>query len=239
MKRGSQCHTQRPSSRWRTFFFSPDRSVGRGRCGLYAATASATSSSDAKPSSRCSLMNAPMRMAPSCSIFGATSTSTSAARDLLVGVGADRDHRRDATERRADEHRRLGERPGDLVDVAGERLGPVVAVVGPVALAVAAQVDPEDVPPALGEHPRRRSPREAGLAATVEQHDRGPVGITELVGPQPQTVAPEEVDGAHVVGAGHPISLPATWASRCCGRPCRGCRGRPPIRAACRGRARR
>ena len=54
-------------------------------------------------------MNAPMRMAPSCSIFGATSTSTS-ARATGSSVRADRDHRRDATERRADEHRRLGQR---------------------------------------------------------------------------------------------------------------------------------
>ena len=86
-------------------------------------------------------MNAPMRMAPSCSIFGATSTSTSARATGFVGVGADRHHRRDATERRAHEHRRFGERPGDRVHVAGERLGSVVAVVGPVALAVAAQID--------------------------------------------------------------------------------------------------
>ena len=81
------------------------------------------------------------------------------ARDVLVGVRADRHHRRDATERRAHEHRRLRQGLGDGVDVAGEGLGAVVAVVGPVALAVTAQVDAV----------ARASPRSASTRA-VEPH---------------------------------------------------------------------
>ncbi len=76
MKRGSQCQYQRPSSRKRTFFWSPERSVGRGRCGLYAAIASATSSSEAKPLIALARMNSLMRSLPWSSIVGATSTST-------------------------------------------------------------------------------------------------------------------------------------------------------------------
>ena len=51
-------------------------------------------------------MNAPIRMRPCSSMRGATSTSTSAARDRLVGVLADRGERRDAAQRRADERGR-------------------------------------------------------------------------------------------------------------------------------------
>ena len=183
-------------------------------------------------------MNAPMRMAPSCSIFGATSTSTN-PRATGSSVGADRHHRRDAAERRADEHRRLRAAPWrsrtrhrrtprgrsrrrrasrsrrGRAGRRGRRANPV--------------------------RPARcgRTPREPGLPATVEQHDRRAVGVAELVGAEPQAVAPAEVDRADVVGARHRLRLPATWAWRWRGRPCTGCRGRPPTRGACPGPARR
>ena len=50
--------------------------MGRGRCGLYTAMASATSSSDAKPVNALARMNSPMRSLPCSSMVGATSTST-------------------------------------------------------------------------------------------------------------------------------------------------------------------
>ena len=124
------------------------------------------------------------------------------ARDRFV-VGADRHHRRDAAERRAHEHRWLRERLGDLVHVTGEGLGAVVAVVGPVALAVAAQVDAVDVPTRVRPARRGRTPGEAGLPTTVEQHHRRGIRVAELVGAQPEAVEPAEVDRVDVVGARH------------------------------------
>ena len=57
------------------------------------------------------VMNSIMRAAPASSMRGPTSTSTSAR----AGAPrcADRDQRRDAAERRADQHRRRGEAPRD------------------------------------------------------------------------------------------------------------------------------
>ena len=63
--------------------------------------------------------------------------------------------------------------------------------------------------------------------------------IAELVGAQPETFAPAQVERADVFRGGHGLRLRARWASCWRGRPCTGCRGRRPIRGACRARARR
>ena len=97
-----------------------------------------------------------------------------------VGQG---DHRGQAAEGGADQHRRVGERGGDGPDVAGEGVEGVVAVGRPVALAVAPQVDRQGPPPGVDQDLPGPRPRVAGLAATVEEDDGGPVlGPTEVGG---------------------------------------------------------
>jgi hypothetical protein len=66
---------QRPSSMRRRFFWSPERSFGRGRCGLHEAMASAADSRSGKPP-RPWRMKARMRAAPAISTRGAMSTNT-------------------------------------------------------------------------------------------------------------------------------------------------------------------
>ena len=168
-KRGSQCHTHRPSARWRRFFFRPSRFFGRGRCGLYAPIASATSSSDANPS-RFPVMKSPMRLTPAASIRGATSTSTSAMASGSPSVSAiaasDAIPPSDAPTRAGG----WGIERAMARTSRGERVEAVVAVGCPGAVAVAAQVDGVRAP-VLAQHPQRGSPRVAGLPAAMEQHD--------------------------------------------------------------------
>ena len=77
MNCGSQCQYHR-SPRRRRLARKPFRSVGRGRCGLYSAIMSATSSSEAKPSTIRSAMKSWMRAAPAGFMLGTMSTSTTA-----------------------------------------------------------------------------------------------------------------------------------------------------------------
>ena len=84
---------------------------------------------------------------------------------------------------------------------------------------MAAQVDPQHVPPALGEHARGRAPGVAGLTAAVQEDDRSAVGVAELVGAQAQAVATEDVEGADSMSVIAVRLRSVRWASRCDGRP--------------------
>ena len=77
MNAGSQCQYQRPSGFWRSTFMSPAGFTRLGRFGVYAAIASAASSSVAKPSMP-ELMKSLMRWMPSGFDRWVMSTITSA-----------------------------------------------------------------------------------------------------------------------------------------------------------------
>jgi hypothetical protein len=74
---GSQCQYHRPFSASLTFLRIPSGLTGRTRCGWYARTAAAASSSEPKPSGALR-MNSKIRRVPARSILGTESTRTSA-----------------------------------------------------------------------------------------------------------------------------------------------------------------
>ena len=194
MNAGSQCQYQRPSAPWRRFLASPPRSVGRGRCGLYALDR--VGDLVERREAVVHVLGHERADAHAALLLHARRDVDEHERagDVLVGVLADRGERRDAAERRADERGRRAERARDREDVARERVERVVAVGGPLALAVAAQVDRVRAPAPVGERAERGSPRMAGLAAAVQQHGRRVAGIAGDVGREPVAVPSDELD---------------------------------------------
>ena len=163
MNAGSQCQYQRPSSRWRRFFFSPTGSSAAAGAGCSAGSRRPPRRATPNPSSMCSDMKAPIRSRPCLLDPGRDVDEHERGRDALVGVLTDRRERRRgrrATRRRAGRLRRAR---GDGEHVTGERVEGVVAVGGPLAVAVAAQVDGVRPPTLVREHVAVSCPTNAAV----------------------------------------------------------------------------
>ena len=188
MNCGSQCQYHR-SPRRRRLARKPFRSVGRGRCGLYSAIMSATSSSESNPSTIRSAMKSWIRAAPDGFISGTMSTSTTA----LAMPGASSPTRsievkppRDAPTRTG-----FGGRPRSTSRTSSANVtDPVVAVTRPVGFTVPAEVDGDRLPATLRHGGRGAGPRAAGLAAAVQEHHGARVRIPQPVRHDANATAP-------------------------------------------------
>ena len=211
MNFGSQCQYHR-SPRRRRLVRRPLRSDGRGRCGLYSAIMSATSSSEENPVFIRSAMNSWIRFAPDWSMFGTMSTSTTArampgeispARSIVVNPPSDAPTSTGCG----------GSWRSTSLHVTGEADQPVVALVRPVRLAVAAEVDGDRLPTALGHRGGRLAPGATGLPAAVQEHHRRCVGIAESVGDDAR--AADTAGGERFRRERHVHSFPATAVPEC------------------------